>query len=305
MFKGIKKITSINSNIFNKVFKNRSNTGFFCQKLNNDSFATGTSANYLESMYQAWRRDPKSVHLSWDTYFGNLERGMDPSMSFQTPPTIDKSFLYNDLTSGGKVQSQPQGSSSIEESLKLILMIRSFQNYGYLAAKLDPLEQFSESELKRFNLFSQLKHMDYKSYGFTESDLDKQFVIKTEGISGILSNPGPLTLRHIIDQLQKAYCSTIGVDYMFIHSRELCNFIRTKMEHEWVNYQPTKEYKLKVFDRLAWAVLFEEFLKNKFTTHKRFGLEGLETVVSGLKSFVDTAVESGLEDITLGMPHRG
>ena len=309
MFKGMMKISSKYPSMISKVFKPKAlsmrSSFLFSQNLNNDSFATGTSANYLESMYQAWKKDPKSVHLSWDTYFTNVESGVDPSLAFQTPPTIDKSFLINNLTSAGKVQSRPQGSSSIEESLKVILMIRSFQTYGYLGAKLDPLEQFSESDLKRFRVFSQNKHMDYKSYGFSEADLDKEFVVKTEGLTGILSESKPLKLRNIIEHLQKAYCSTIGVEFMFNHSRELCNFIRNKMENEWVNYQPSKEHKLKVFDRLAWAVLFEEFLKSKFTTHKRFGLEGLESVVSGLKSFVDTAVESGLQDITFGMPHRG
>jgi 2-oxoglutarate dehydrogenase E1 component len=256
-------------------------------------------------MYYAWRQDPKSVHVSWQSYFANIEGGMDSSSSFQTPPTIDKSFLINNLSSSGKVQAVPQGSSTIEESLKVILLIRSFQTYGYLGAKLDPLEQFSDSDLKHFKVFSQLKHMDFKSYGFTEQDLDKEFIVKTEGLAGILSEAKPLKLRSIIAHLQKAYCSTIGVEFMYNHSRELCNFIRSKMESDWVNYEPSKEHKIKVFDRLAWAVLFEEFLKNKFTTHKRFGLEGLESVVSGLKSFVDTAVEGGLKDITFGMPHRG
>jgi 2-oxoglutarate dehydrogenase E1 component len=309
MFKGINKITSkypkvLHNMISNLQILNLSTKGFNA-KLNNDSFVTGTSASYLEKMYHSWRQDPKSVHVSWDAYFSNIENGLDSSSSFQTPPTISKGFLINDLSSNGKVSSVPRGGSTIEESLKVMLLIRSFQTYGYLGAKLDPLEQFSESELKRFKVFTQLKHLDYKSYGFSDSDLDKEFVVKTEGLTGILSEAKPLKLRNIIEHLQKAYCSTIGVEFMYNHSRDLCNFIRQKMEFEWTNYQPSKDEKIKIFDNLARAVLFEEFLKNKFTTAKRFGLEGLESVVSGLKKFVDTAVEGGLEDVTLGMPHRG
>jgi 2-oxoglutarate dehydrogenase E1 component len=310
MFKGIKKISSKYPGMINKISSKLGKTSLvpkynFCAKLNNDSFINGTSASYLEKMYHAWRQDPQSVHISWQAYFANIEGGMDPSVSFQTPPTIDKSFLMNDISARGKIQASPQGGSSIEESLKVILLIRSFQTYGYLGAKLDPLEQFTENELQRFKVFTQLKHIDYKQYGFTEQDLDKEFLVKTEGLAGVLNESKPVKLRSIIERLQKAYCSTIGIEFMYNHSRELCNFLREKMENEWVNYNPSKEQKIKVFDRLAWSVLFEEFLKSKFTTHKRFGLEGLESVVSGLKNFVDTAVESGLKDITLGMPHRG
>jgi len=303
------KLSSKYPSLMGKVglkFKNfEPKKAFFCSKLNNDSFVSGASATYLEQMYNAWRKDPNSVHLSWNSYFSNLESGMDASSAFTTPPTLDKSFLINNLSQRGQVQAQPQGSSSIEESLKVILMIRSFQTYGFLGAKLDPLDMMTDEDKKKYKVFTQLKHMDYKTYGFSEKDLDKEFIVKTEGIAGILSENRPLKLREIIDHLQKSYCSTIGVEFMYNHSRELCNFIRDKMEKEWVNYKLSKEETLRVFDRLAWAVLFEEFLKSKFTTHKRFGLEGLESVVSGLKEFVDVAVKGGLKDITLGMPHRG
>lgn len=302
MLKGFNKISLRKSTLLNKVgFKIKN----FSNSLNNDSFISGTSASYLEKMYNSWKQDPKSVHLSWDAYFSNIERGIDSSSAFQTPPTIDENFLIDNLTSRGQILASPEGGSSIEESLKVIHMIRSFQTYGYLGARLDPLDQFSEKDLKIFKVFSQLKHLDYQSYGFHPEDLEKEFVVKTEGLTGVLSESKPMKLKSIIDQLKKAYCSNIGIEFMFNNNREICNFLRQKMEVEWVNYVPSKEEKLKVFDRLAWAVLFEEFLKNKFTTHKRFGLEGLEALISGLKQFVDTAVDDGLQDITLGMPHRG
>lgn len=190
--------------------------------------------------------------------------------------------------------------------MKVNLLIRAFQSNGYLAASLDPLNlETLDDKRKRFKEYHNLDTLDYKNYGFTEADLDREFIIKTELITGILAENKPLKLREIIERLKKAYCSSIGIEFMYVISREECNFLREKFECDWYSYQPSKEHKIKVYDRLSWAVLFEEFLKNKFTTHKRFGLEGLETMVSGLKCYVDKAVDLGLKDITLGMAHRG
>src|SRR6185503_6322601 len=69
--------------------------------------------------------------------------------------------------------------------------------------------------------------------------------------------------------------------------------------------QLQKDEKIHLHTRLSWAVMFEEFLQKKFTTHKRFGLEGLESLIIGLKSFVDYSVGCGVTDVTLGMAHRG
>ena len=190
--------------------------------------------------------------------------------------------------------------------MKVNLLIRAFQVNGYLAADIDPLNlETVEEKQKKFKIYQQLNLLDYKNYGFTEPDLDREFLINTEMISGILSETKPLKLRDIVSRLKKAYCSSIGIEFMYVVSRDECNFLREKFENDWYNFQPVKGLKMSIYDRLAWAVLFEEFLKSKFTTHKRFGLEGLETIITGLKAYVDKAVDLGLKDITLGMAHRG
>lgn len=38
---------------------------------------------------------------------------------------------------------------------------------------------------------------------------------------------------------------------------------------------------------------------------KRFGLEGTESFIPGLKVAFDTLVDSGTEKVIIGMPHRG
>ena len=60
-----------------------------------------------------------------------------------------------------------------------------------------------------------------------------------------------------------------------------------------------------ILDRLAWSEMFESFLAAKYSAAKRFGLEGAETLIPGMKAMIDRAAELGVDAIVLGMPHRG
>ncbi|KAE8676346.1 hypothetical protein F3Y22_tig00111618pilonHSYRG00007 [Hibiscus syriacus] len=60
-----------------------------------------------------------------------------------------------------------------------------------------------------------------------------------------------------------------------------------------------------ILDRLIWSTQFENFLATKWTTAKRFGLEGAETLIPGMKEMFDRAADLGVESIVIGMPHRG
>jgi 2-oxoglutarate dehydrogenase E1 component len=280
----------------------------FSSKLSNDSFNSGANANYIEYMYSEWLRDPKSVHVSWNAYFGNLEKGVNPADAFQTPPTIDSTYSgVNFNRTGLSVSSKcVDDDHRVQDAMKVILLIRAYQRNGYLKADLDPLKlDDTESKLKSSKIYKLIRNLDHKYHGLTDEDLEREFVIKSEGMEGILGQGKAMKLKDIIAWCQKAYCSTIGVEYMYINNREECNFLRDKFENQWANYNPSNEEKIQIYDRLAWSVKFEEFLKSKFTTVKRFGLEGLESLISGLKQFVDCSVEKGLKDLTLGMAHRG
>lgn len=54
-----------------------------------------------------------------------------------------------------------------------------------------------------------------------------------------------------------------------------------------------------------WTDEFSKFIAVKFNTMKRFGLEGCESLIPGLKSALDTAQDWGAEKAIFGMPHRG
>ena len=147
--------------------------------------------------------------------------------------------------------------------------------------------------------------LDPALYGFTEADLDKEFYLGTWRMSGFLSEDRPVqTLRQVLARLKQAYCGSVGYEYMHIADREQCNWLRERIETP-TQRAYSKRRKLIMLDRLAWADLFEAFLSNKYSAAKRFGLEGAETLIPGMKELIDRASELDVSTIVIGMPHRG
>lgn len=244
-------------------------------------------------MYDAWKSDPSSVHVSWQSYFKNLENGTPSAQAFVAPPTI----VPGSVSPGASLGA---GGNSIADHMKVQLLVRAYQVRGHARAKTDPLEISFGYENK-----PPAKELTTEYYGFTEADLDKKIDLGP-GILPRFATDGKtsLTLREIISALEKTYCGSYGVEYMHIPSREQCDWIRERIEIPQPYKFPTDE-KRRILDRLIWAVSFEAFLSTKFPNDKRFGLEGGESTIPAMKILIDESVEYGVEDIVIGMPHRG
>ncbi|KAF6164381.1 hypothetical protein GIB67_037538 [Kingdonia uniflora] len=235
-----------------------------------DSFLDGTSSVYLEELQRAWEDDPNSVDESWDNFFRN--------------------FVGTAATSPG-ISGQ-----TIQESMRLLLLVRAYQVNGHMKAKLDPLG-LEEREIP--------DDLDPALYGFTDADFDREFFLGVWQMAGFLSENRPIqTLRAILNRLEQAYCGSIGYEYMHIADREKCNWLRDKIETPTPR-QYNKQRREDMLDRLIWSTQFENFLATKWTAAKRFGLEGGETLIPGMKEMFDKAADLGVESIVIGMSHRG
>eukprot|EP00597_Dinobryon_sp_UTEXLB2267_P014385 CAMPEP_0170123796 /NCGR_PEP_ID=MMETSP0020_2-20130122/17744_1 /TAXON_ID=98059 /ORGANISM="Dinobryon sp., Strain UTEXLB2267" /LENGTH=1014 /DNA_ID=CAMNT_0010355505 /DNA_START=72 /DNA_END=3116 /DNA_ORIENTATION=+ len=272
-----------------------------------DSFLSGSSSVYIDQMYDSWSQNPNSVHSSWAAYFTNLEAGINPESSFIGLPSVVGSV-------GSKIQastaSAPQphtaaSSATTSDSLGLSYLIRAYQMRGHEVANLDPLGIHSYRDANG------PPELNYSYHGFKDADLDRTLNLlgtSTGGNTGyldILGSTRPnITLRQVLANLKKAYCSSLGVEYMHIPSQEKCNWIRDQVENpKWMQF--TKEKRVHIYERLCFADQFEKFLANKFNTAKRFGLEGGDSCIPGLKCMVDRGSELGIESFAFGMPHRG
>src|SRR5258705_207514 len=142
--------------------------------------------------------------------------------------------------------------------------------------------------------------LDIETYGLTIWDLDREFI--TDGLAGTNS----ATLREILDILQRAYCGKIGIEYRHIQSKEEKLWIRDQKRRELVEPEPIAvEIKKQLLWKLISAEKFERFLHTKYLGQKRFSLEGCETIIPLLDQLIEGGAARGVEDITMGMAHRG
>lgn len=232
-------------------------------------------------MYRVWVADPSSVHPSWDAYFRTGE--------FTAP-------AYSSPSSGetSKVTA-PTGNVGLAQ------LIRAFQVRGHFHAKLDPLNvnRIPGEDRKLVDP----NELDPSNYGITTADLSEPVGNVTSSSAGFGQVTG-IPLGQLIDRLKDTYTGSIGAEYMHIPHVEQCNFIRERLETV-TPHVFSKADKALILDRLTWADHFERFLAYKYSTAKRFGLEGAESLIPGMKSMIDTSCRLGVEDVVIGMPHRG
>ncbi|XP_018052137.1 PREDICTED: 2-oxoglutarate dehydrogenase, mitochondrial isoform X4 [Atta colombica] len=268
-----------------------------------EPFLNGSTSSYVEEMYNAWLQDPNSVHVSWDSFFRNSTAGAAPGFAYQAPPSLAPSYnqvpLGALLPLGGGTQlgQAPVNEKIIDDHLAVQAIIRSYQIRGHHIAKLDPLGINSADLDDRHP-----QELLYTHYSFEESDMDRVFKLPSTTFIG--GKEKSLSLREILKRLEAAYCGHIGVEFMFINSLEQCNWIRQKMETPGI-MEMTNDEKRLILARLTRATGFEAFLARKWSSEKRFGLEGCEILIPAMKQVIDKSTELGVESIVMGMPHRG
>ena len=252
---------------------------------------------YSEVMFEAWQRDRSSVHLSWQTYFANIEHGIEPpaEMSPALAASHSESLhaaSHSESYSASHSESHSE-SLKTEEHMKVQLLVRAYQVRGHQLASVDPLQ---------ISAVQRPPELSPTHYGFTDSDLDRPFNLGAGILPHMLKQQ--MTLRQIIAALENIYCGPIGFEYGHVADRTACNWLREKIEVD-TKYKYSRSQKLMILDRLMWSDHFERFVSKKYPSEKRFGLEGGESLIPGMKALIDTSVELGAQNIVMGMSHRG
>ena len=175
----------------------------------------------------------------------------------------------------------------INKTARVQQLIQAYRTFGHLMADVDPLEYIQRSH----------PDLDVVTHGLTLWDLDREFA--TGGFGGKKFMP----LRKILGILRDSYCRSVGVEYMYIQDPVERKWIQDKVEVGYAKLP--REEQLRVLRKLNSAESFESFLHTKFVGQKRFSLEGGESVIPLLDAVVSAAAESGLEEVCIGMPHRG
>ncbi|CAG0902452.1 unnamed protein product [Cyprideis torosa] len=283
-----------------------------------DAFLDGSSSNYVAEMYEAWQKDPESVHKSWDAYFRGVPV-QSPSTLGAPPNSIPVSALQQTMVSS--VPSVTGAPVSIDEKaiadhLAVQGIIRSFQIRGHQVARIDPMGLtktfFHHDEYSHEYALADMSQRDFiigssQTVGATdwkphESDMERVF--RLPGTTFIGGREKALPLGEILNRLERAYCGSYGLEFMYINNLDQLNWIRRKFETPGIS-ELSNDQKRLCLARLIRASGFEAFLAKKYSSEKRFGLEGCEILIPAMKQIIDVSSNLGVESFVMGMPHRG
>ncbi|WP_328837072.1 multifunctional oxoglutarate decarboxylase/oxoglutarate dehydrogenase thiamine pyrophosphate-binding subunit/dihydrolipoyllysine-residue succinyltransferase subunit [Streptomyces europaeiscabiei] len=175
----------------------------------------------------------------------------------------------------------------VTKAARVFELIHSYRVRGHVMADTDPLE------------YRQRKHpdLDITEHGLTLWDLEREFAV------GGFAGKSLMKLRDILGVLRDSYCRTTGVEFMHIQDPKQRRWIQDRIER--AHSKPEREEQLRILRRLNAAEAFETFLQTKYVGQKRFSLEGGESVIPLLDAVIDSAAESRLDEVVIGMAHRG
>jgi 2-oxoglutarate dehydrogenase E1 component len=268
-----------------------------------NSFLTGSNAVYLSELYARFIENPDALDQSWISFFESmhddqkiiLEENKANSLGISATKIIGVTLEENPVKSDKK---QISGGISPEEakratldSLRVLMLIRSYRVRGHLNAQLDPLGIQKKQEL--------FPELDYHTYGFTEADLDREIFI--DNVLGL----DTAKLGTIVRRLQDTYCQSVGIEFMHIQVPEQKDWMQRQIEQNLNKTSHSVEDKKKILQHLTAAEGLEKFLQVKYTGTKRFGLEGAESTIAALEEILKQSSALGVKEVLLGMAHRG
>ncbi|MGW2182421.1 multifunctional oxoglutarate decarboxylase/oxoglutarate dehydrogenase thiamine pyrophosphate-binding subunit/dihydrolipoyllysine-residue succinyltransferase subunit [Streptomyces sp. NPDC001732] len=178
--------------------------------------------------------------------------------------------------------------NDVTKAARVFELIHSYRVRGHVMADTDPLE------------YRQRKHpdLDITEHGLTLWDLERDFAV------GGFAGKSMMKLRDILGVLRESYCRTTGIEFMHIQDPKQRKWIQDRVERTRTQ-QPEREEQLRILRRLNAAEAFETFLQTKYVGQKRFSLEGGESVIPLLDAVIDSAAEARLDEVVIGMAHRG
>jgi 2-oxoglutarate dehydrogenase E1 component len=205
--------------------------------------------------------------------------------------------FYDDIFAALRIPYEPvrwardisaSHDDEIHKQARVLELIHAYRVRGHMMADTDPLE------------YQQRSHpdLDVLSHDLTLWDLEREFATGSFGGSVRF-----MKLRHILGILRDSYCRTTGIEYMHIQDPEQRSWIQERVEQP--HTKTPRDEQLRILHKLNQAEAFETFLQTKFVGQKRFSLEGGETTIPLMDEIVDAAAQSKLDEVTIGMAHRG
>jgi 2-oxoglutarate dehydrogenase E1 component len=233
---------------------------------------TRANADLIEEYYRRWLENPDAVDPTWRAFF----QGFTLGLSGQIPVLA------------GSASAAPALIDSLKQS-QVHSLIYHYRSIGHIQAQLDPLNDPPPPSPR----------LALGEFGLAEPDLETFFDV------GHYLDGGQMRLVDLIAGLKQTYCGPIGVEYLHIQDTEVRRWLQNYMEPRRNQPNFGKDEKIRILRRLHKAEIFEHFLHTKYVGQKRFSLEGGETLIPALDTIVEHCAVLGIDEIVLGMAHRG
>lgn len=237
------------------------------------SFLNAVHPSYIAELYDKYLQFPDSIEPSWRVFFQGFDFGIE-----------NGSLEALGIDGGGA-----EIPDNLLKEFQVIRLIDGYRNRGHLFTKTNPVRERRTYRPK----------LDIENFGLSESDLQSRF--QAGDVLGI----GDATLEVIIQHLNKIYCDSIGVEYMYIRKPEEIDWIQKRLNINDNQPNFSAAQKRHILKKLNEAVSFENFLHTKYVGQKRFSLEGGESLIPALDTLIENAAEKGVEEFVMGMAHRG
>ncbi len=268
--------------------------------MENELTSNPLSLAFVESLYESYLQNPGNVDEAWQKYFASQLLDSPPtreeaSSAFRLGPSFKPRPLFGTGGNGyhvngnGTTLAMEPGAEAASLQHKVDLLIRNYRVRGHRRARIDPLGR------KKLVM----RELTPEYYGLTDAHMDLPFA--TEFLAG----GGTPALKEIIHSAQQTYCRYIGCQFMHIDSIAVREWLQSRMERSENRLKLTRKEQIRILTRLTDAVMLEEFIQKKFVGAKSFSLEGAETLIPLLDFAIERAGEHGVEEVIIGMPHRG
>ncbi|MDA9241837.1 2-oxoglutarate dehydrogenase E1 component [Flavobacteriaceae bacterium] len=235
------------------------------------SFLNTAHTAYFAELYDQYLINPEHVEPSWRAFFQGFEFGIEESKK--------EKLVFEGV----------EVPDNILKEFKVVKLINAYRTRGHLFTKTNPVRD------RR----TYLPNLEIQNFDLSNDDLDSVFN------AGEIIGVGATTLTNILIHLERIYCNSIGIEYMYIRTPERIQWIQEKLNHNSNSPDFSNNQKKQILKKTIEAVAFEKFLHTKYVGQKRFSLEGGEALIPALDALIEKAANDGVREFIVGMSHRG
>jgi 2-oxoglutarate dehydrogenase E1 component len=248
----------------------------------------GGNAEFLDALYEQYLRDPASVSERWRGYFDQLS----PKPAQERAHGPIRAAIGERAQRHQPVAPAGAGSGANARQAAVSRLIQVWINRGHLVATIDPLGLMARPQPRVLDL-------DY--FGLTPGDLDTEFFTgsRTDAV------PKRLKLRDIVAQLRRIYGGNVGAEFAHVSDSDERLWLQDEFQNERIKGSFSPEERRNLLRQLTAAEGLERYLHTRYVGQKRFSLEGEESLIASLDDLIRGAGAAGIEEVVIGMAHRG